>query len=127
MTKRRVLIRGSAGAIVLCIAVLLADYTVAQIRKPADEKVILALQEKVRMDAKLAPVVAAEQDRITRQRRARKTRNGWISKFLIGAVALFLTASRMGRGGRQAVALATIQKVKAGAGSNGAIVLRPPG
>ena len=90
--------RIAAALIVLCVAILTADYIVARVRTPKDDRLIKALQEKVKSDAATAPKLDAEFKRIATYRRARKLRDNITANVLIAAVALFLlTAKRLPR------------------------------
>ena len=85
----------AAGAvIVLCVAALTADYAVMRRWTPASDARIAALQEQVRTDARLAPVLAAEQKKIAEFNRARKARINWLSLVLAGAAAGFLLGAK---------------------------------
>ncbi|MCC6394106.1 MAG: NAD(P)H-dependent oxidoreductase subunit E [Bryobacterales bacterium] len=106
--------RAAAAAIAVCAAVLLTDELVMRLRKPGEDKRIADLQEQVKTNASLAPKLAAENDGITRARRARKARNNVIPVALIAASAVFLLASGRLRSlaGSKPVALDIIRKVK---------------
>jgi NADH:ubiquinone oxidoreductase subunit E len=84
----------AGGAIALCVAILLMDYTLASRRGPRDDQLIKAMQEQVKSDAGLAPKLAGEQKRVTAARRARKSRDNAIAWTLILAAAVFLTAAK---------------------------------
>jgi NADH:ubiquinone oxidoreductase subunit E len=81
-------------AVLACVVILLADYVVASRRAQRDDQLIKSLQQQVRTEAALAPKLAAEQQRITTARRARKSRDNAVGWLLIGAVAFFLTSAK---------------------------------
>ncbi len=84
-----------AGSVVaLCVGVLLVDYVVASARAPRDAQIIKSLQQQTKADASLAPVLAAEQKRVTAARLARKTRDNALGWLLIAAVAAFLAFAK---------------------------------
>jgi NADH:ubiquinone oxidoreductase subunit E len=84
-----------AGAVVaLCVSILLADYTVASARAPRDKQLIQDLQQRTKADASFASKLAAEQQRVTAARRARKSRDNAIAWALIAAAAGFLTFAK---------------------------------
>jgi NADH:ubiquinone oxidoreductase subunit E len=80
----------AGAAVAACVAILLADYIVAGARAPRDEKLIQSLQQQVKSDARQAPVLAAEQKRVTAARQGRKSRDNAVAWVLIAAAALFL-------------------------------------
>lgn len=85
----------AAGAVlVLCVVALAADYVVMRGWTPASDARIAALQEKVQRDAKLAPVLAAEQKKIAEFNRARRTRVNWLSLVLAAAAAGFIAGAK---------------------------------
>ncbi len=87
----------AGAAVTACVAVLLADYTVASWRAPRDDKVVKSLQAQVKSDAAIAIRLSAEQKRITDARRERKSRDNAVTWILIAAAATFLTfANRTG-------------------------------
>jgi NADH:ubiquinone oxidoreductase subunit E len=87
-------VRLSGFAVAACIVLLLTDYVVASYRAPRDDRIIKALQEKVKSDAALAPVLAAEQKRVTAARLARRSRDKFASWVLLAASALFLALAK---------------------------------
>ncbi len=78
----------------MCVAALTVDYAVMRRWTPLSDARIAALQERAQRDAALAPVLAAEQNRIAEFNRARRKRVNWLSLALIGAAAGFLSASK---------------------------------
>jgi NADH:ubiquinone oxidoreductase subunit E len=74
--------------------ILLADYVVASRRVPRDDQIIKSLQQQVKADASFAPKLAAEQQRITAARRARKSRDKAVAWGLIATAALFLICAQ---------------------------------
>ena len=84
----------SGALIALCVALLLIDYALATRRGPRDDQLIKALQQQVKSDAALAPVLAGEQKRVTESRRARKSRDNAVAWLLILAASFFLTAAK---------------------------------
>lgn len=90
---RRATVAAAALAL-LSIAALAADYLLARSRAPADDKLVAALQEKVRSDSTLAPRLEAEKKRIADALLARKKRIDWISLVLMAAAAGFLTGAK---------------------------------
>src|SRR6185369_4175872 len=61
---------------------------------PKDDKLVKALQEKVKNDATLAPILAAGQKRVTGYRKSRKRRDDWAGNGLIAAAIVFLYCAR---------------------------------
>lgn len=88
------LTRISAAAIAALTLLLLTDWAVATIRMPKDDKLVKALQEKVKNDATLAPALAAEQKRVTDYRKSRKRRDNWAGNGLIAAAIVFLYCAK---------------------------------
>jgi len=84
----------AGGAVVACVAILLADYAVATWRAPGDDQIVKNLQQGVKSDAALAARLAAEQKRVTAERRARKSRDNAVAWILIGAASIFLTLAK---------------------------------
>lgn len=82
------------AVVVLCVGVLTADYIVARRSLPRDDERIASLQQQVRSDASLAPVLEAEHKRITDTRVARKRRINLLSLVLIAAAAGFLIGAK---------------------------------
>lgn len=90
--------RFAAAVIALCVVLLTADYIVARVRTPVDDRLVKALQQQVKADASKAARLDAEFKRITEYRRARKLRNRIAADVLIAAAAVFLlTAKRSPR------------------------------
>jgi NADH:ubiquinone oxidoreductase subunit E len=85
---------GAAVVIVLIVTALAIDYAIARFRAPREDKQVVALEEKVRADASLAPKLESEKNRIAAAMRARKVRINWLSAFLIAAVAAFLSLAK---------------------------------
>lgn len=86
---------GIAGAVVVgCVSILLADYAIASWRAPRDDRLIQSLQRQVKSDASMAARLVAGQKRVTDARRARKSRDGAVTWFLIAAAAMFLTSAK---------------------------------
>jgi NADH:ubiquinone oxidoreductase subunit E len=77
-------------AVAACLAILFADYIVASVRAPRDDRRVKALQQQVKSDARLAATLAIEEKRITDARRARKSRDNAAAWALIAAAGLFL-------------------------------------
>jgi NADH:ubiquinone oxidoreductase subunit E len=88
------LARVSAGVIAALTLLLLVDWAVATGRAPKDDKLVKALQEKVKSDASLPPTLAEEQKRVTDYRRSRKHRDDWAANALIAAAIVFLAAAK---------------------------------
>jgi len=86
--------RISAAVIAALTLLLLIDWAVASVRKPKDDQLIKNIQEQVKTEALLAPRLAAEQKRVTNQRKARKQRNDWAADCLIAAAIVFLVCAR---------------------------------
>ncbi len=85
----------AAGALVLlAVLALTVDYAVVRRWTPLSDARIAALQEQARTDAKIAPVLAAEQKRIAEFQRARRQRINWLSLLLAAAAAAFLTGAK---------------------------------
>ena len=98
--RQRTLARtiGRVAAIVglASIAVLSGDYVRARLDAPKDAVAIAALQEKAQADRSVAQTLAAEQDRVTRTRRARKMRDDAIAIVLIAAAGLVVASAKWG-------------------------------
>ena len=103
----------------MCVAILLADYVVARVLTPRDDKRQAALQEQVKTDATLAPKLAADQKAVTDRRLARKTRGNVVAYVLIASAALFLSCAAWlsGQRGRQPVAMSRLVPAKPRAAS----------
>jgi len=80
--------RIAAALIAVCVAVLLADYVVANWSAPRDEKLVKSLQQQVKNDAGASPKLTAEQKRITAARQSRKQRDNLLAWILIAAGAM---------------------------------------
>ncbi len=90
--------RIAAVVVTLCVALLTADYFIARVRTPRDDRLIKALQQEVQADAAASAKLDAEFKRVTNYRRARKLRDSITADVLIAAAALFLlTAKRSPR------------------------------
>lgn len=85
-------VTGVVGA--LCVAVMILDYIAARQRASVDAERVAGLQKQVEADASFAPKLAAEQDRITRARRARKDRSGVLSVLLLVASSAFIASMK---------------------------------
>jgi NADH:ubiquinone oxidoreductase subunit E len=83
-----------AAVIVVCAVFLFVDDAFARRQAVRNDQHIAALQQKVGADASQAPVLEAEQKRISTLLRARKTRIRWISFVLMAAAAVFLTGAK---------------------------------
>jgi NADH:ubiquinone oxidoreductase subunit E len=83
-------------AIAACVAILFTDYVVASRSAPRDDNLIRELQQQVKSDAAKAPKLAAEQNRITAARRARKTRDNAVAWVLILSASVFFIARAAG-------------------------------
>ena len=86
--------RIAGAAVVVCVAILLADYALATWRAPRDDKLIKSLQQQIKSDGSLAVKVGAEQKRITATRGARKSRDNAVAWILIAAAGVFLTLAK---------------------------------
>jgi NADH:ubiquinone oxidoreductase subunit E len=93
-----------------CIAVLVADWSIAAIKAPQDDRIIKALQEQVRKDAAVAKKFEAEQKRITDMRLARRARDRAIGWCLVVFSAFFLASMKrlIALKGRQAMDMSEI-------------------
>jgi NADH:ubiquinone oxidoreductase subunit F (NADH-binding)/(2Fe-2S) ferredoxin len=110
----------TAGLIIIvCVAILVAEYVVARVQTPRDDKRQAALQEEVKIDATLAPKLAADQKAITDRRLARKIRGSVIAYVLIASGALFLSCATWlsGQRGRRPVAMSRLVPAKPRAAS----------
>lgn len=105
--------------IVACVAILVADYVVARVLTPRDDKRHADLQEQVKTDATLAPKLAADRKAVTERRLARKARGGVTAYVLIASVALFLSCAKWlsGQRGRPAAAMSKPTPAKTRAAS----------
>ena len=106
---------GIAGlAMVVCVAILLADYVVARVLTPRDDKRIADLQEQVKTDATLAPKLEADHKAITGRRLGRKARGKVAAWVLIACGAIFLSSAKwlLGLRGRQPVAMSKLVPAK---------------
>ena len=86
--------RAAAVLITLCTGLLTADYFVARVRTPADDRLIKGLQQQVKNDSAVAAKLDAEFKRITAYRKARKLRDRIAAWMLIGGAAVFLLTAR---------------------------------
>ena len=93
-TLARAIGRAAAIVVLLSVGVLSVDYTRARIAAPKDAVAIAVLQEKTQSDRSFAQVLAAEQDRVTRTRQARKTRSDASAIVLIAVGALFIASAK---------------------------------
>jgi len=108
--------RIAAAIVAACAAIMIADYAVARVRFPRDAERVAALQRQTQTDASFAPTLAAEQDRITRVRRARKVRSGALSVLLVAASSAFLASAKWLAaldGPRPAVAIIPLANLRA--------------
>lgn len=98
-----------------CVLVLTVDYAAARLQAPKDDARIVALQKQAQTSSSFAPQLAALQDGITRARRARKTRIGWVSLVLIVAAGAFIASSkwRIALDGRRPVARGKLVQMEA--------------
>jgi NADH:ubiquinone oxidoreductase subunit E len=113
----RRLTRISAAVIAALTLLLLVDWAVAAVRTPKDDKLVKALQEKVKYDASLAPKLAAEQKRVTDYRKSRKRRDRWAGNALIAAAIVFLFCAK--RNLPQHIPAAPQRATRSGDGNNG--------
>ena len=92
------------------IIVLVTDWVVAANRAPKDDGIIENLQAQVKKDAAVAPILEAEQKRITDARLARHTRDRAVGWGLLMCSALFLISVKrlIALGGRQAADIGKI-------------------
>ncbi|MFN0168606.1 MAG: NAD(P)H-dependent oxidoreductase subunit E [Bryobacteraceae bacterium] len=90
----RGLAQASTVMIFVCVAILTVDYIAARRQAPRDETAIAALQVQVSSDASIAPKLAAEHQRISERRRARKSRIDRLSLLLIAVMAMFLWSAK---------------------------------
>lgn len=93
-TLARAIGRAAAIVVLLSVGVLSVDYTRARIAAPKDAVAIAVLQQKAQSDRSFAQVLAAEQDRVTRTRQARKTRGDAGAIVLIAVAALFIASAK---------------------------------
>ncbi len=92
MKAARIAALASGVVVILCVIVLTLSYINARIETPKDDQLILDLQGKVEKDSSLAPELAAEHERITAARQARKSWNDLIAIVLIVAASGFIAA-----------------------------------
>jgi NADH:ubiquinone oxidoreductase subunit E len=85
-----------AGALSVTVGagILIADYAAARVRLGRDAARVAELQTLARSQTSAARTVEAEQDRISRERRARKARSDAVSILLIGASATFIAGAK---------------------------------
>ena len=84
--QRWLALAGAAMAVlvgVVCILALTWDYATARAREGKDKAAIESLQEEVKQDSAVASVLAAEHDRITKARQARKARGDQLGILLL--------------------------------------------
>ena len=81
----RVVAVGAAVVVAACIAILVADYTAARLRTVSDAARVAQLQAQARTDGSAARAVEAEHNRITQDRRARRSRSDALAILLIAA------------------------------------------
>lgn len=93
-TRARAIGRAAAIVGLAAIAVLSIDYARARIAAPKDAVAIAVLQQKAQSDRSFALALAAEQDRVTRTRQARKTRDNAVAIVLIAVAALFIASAK---------------------------------
>lgn len=93
-TLARAIGRAAAIVVLVSIAVLSGDYARARIAAPKDAAAIAVLQQKAQSDRSFAQALAAEQDRVTRTRQARKTRGDASAIVLIAVTALFIASAK---------------------------------
>ena len=86
--------RIAAVIVAACAAIMIGDYVAARTRASADAERVATLQRQAQTDASFASKLAAEQDRITRARHARKARSGSLSILLIAAAAAFVASEK---------------------------------
>lgn len=77
--------RVAVAVTVASVAVLVGDYALARARAPKDASTIAALQVEAQITAAVAERLAAEHDRVTRERRARKARGHSLAIILIAS------------------------------------------
>lgn len=85
---------GCAIAVFVCAAILSFDYVRSRRRASADESRVAALQNQVRQDADRAAALYAEQQRITRDRDARRARIRYLKWVLLAFFALFVAGAK---------------------------------
>ena len=113
--------------VAICILALIADYMAARLQTPKDSTRIVNLQKQAEKDSSFAPQLAALQDSITRARRTRKARSGWISILLILAASAFVASSkwRIALDGRRPVTMSALVQLEAHPARGRAAVERP--
>lgn len=113
--------------VAVCVLVLIADYVAARLRAPKDDARIVALQKQAQNDSSFAPQLAALQDGVTRARRTRKARSGWISILLILAASAFIASSkwRIALDGRRPVTMSKLVQLEVPPARGPAAVARP--
>ena len=113
--------------VAVCVLALIADYVAARLRLPKDDARIVALQKQAQTDSSFALQLAALQDGITRSRRVRKARSGWISILLIVAASAFIASSkwRIALDGRRPVAMSKLVQLEAKPARGPAAAARP--
>lgn len=97
---------GAAAIVVASAAIMTTDYAVTRWRLPGEDVRAAELQLQVRTDAAASRTLAAEQDRITAARLARRARTDALAIVLIAASAAFIGCAkwRIAQGGRRPVA-----------------------
>ena len=121
--------RVAAAIVAVCAAIMIADYAAARIRASGDAERVADLQKQTETDASFAPKLAAEQDRITRVRRARKARGDVLSVLLIAASSAFLASAKWLvalDGPRPVVAIILLASLRARSVPPSAVVEKPP-
>ena len=106
----------AAAIVAACAVVMTAEYVTARMSLAGDAERIAALQKQTETDASFAPTLAAEQDRITRTRQARKVRSRAISVMLIAASSTFVASAKWLvalDGARPAITLIPLASLKA--------------
>ena len=97
-TRQRAIARtmawSGATIVLVCTVALTADYAVARTSASRDAERIAALQLQSQTDATASVTLAAEQDRITRTREARKARANALSIALLSAAVLFVAGAK---------------------------------
>lgn len=120
--------RTAAAIVAACAAIMIADYAAARMHVSRDAERITDLQRQTQTDASFAPKLAAEHDRITRDRRARKARSDGLSVLLIAAALAFVASAKWLvalDGPRPAVAIIPLASVRARPAPPSALAEKP--
>lgn len=91
-TRRLALFSGFG--VLICIAILVVDWSLGNTRAAKSEVLVKDLQQRVKEDARVAPRLELEKQQITAAKVARKKRDGWVAWVLAGFAGIFVGSAR---------------------------------